>query len=72
VRAVPRLCGSYPDIFLTTEEKHGKTLVRLAIQKHTMRIHTFPGDQILVVKFEDDLQQSVYQSHRKNQQDATM
>jgi hypothetical protein len=31
VRAVPRLCGFYPGFCLTTEEKHGKTSVRLAI-----------------------------------------
>jgi hypothetical protein len=28
--AVPRLCELYPGIYLTTEEKHGKTSVRLA------------------------------------------
>jgi len=28
---VPRLCGFYPGFCLTTEEKHGKTSVRLAI-----------------------------------------
>jgi len=36
---VPRLCGFYPGICLTTEEKHGKTSVRVAIYKHTIRIH---------------------------------
>jgi hypothetical protein len=30
VRAVPRLCGLYPGICLTTEEKHGGTSVRVA------------------------------------------
>ena len=30
VRAVPRLCGFYPGICLTTEENNGKTLVSLA------------------------------------------
>jgi hypothetical protein len=30
VRAVPRLCGLYPGICLTTEKKHGKTSVRVA------------------------------------------
>ena len=30
VRAVPRLCGLYPGICLTTEEKHGKTSVSVA------------------------------------------
>jgi hypothetical protein len=29
VRAVPRLCELYPGICLTTEEKHGKTSVRV-------------------------------------------
>jgi phage protein D len=29
-RAVPRLCKLYPDLCLTTEEKHGKTSVRVA------------------------------------------
>jgi hypothetical protein len=28
VRAVPHLCGFYPGICLTTEEKHGKTPVK--------------------------------------------
>jgi hypothetical protein len=32
VRAVPRLCELYPGICLTTEEKHGKTSVRVAEQ----------------------------------------
>jgi len=40
VRAVPRLCGFYPGICLTTEENHGKTSVRVVIHKHTMRIHS--------------------------------
>jgi hypothetical protein len=30
VRAVPRLCELYHGICLTTEEKHGKTSVRVA------------------------------------------
>jgi len=30
VRAVLRLCGLYPGIYLTTEEKHGKPSVRVA------------------------------------------
>jgi hypothetical protein len=29
VRAVPRFCYLYPSICLITEEKHGKTSVRL-------------------------------------------
>jgi hypothetical protein len=29
VRAVPRLCEVYPGICVTTEEKHGKTSVRV-------------------------------------------
>jgi hypothetical protein len=29
MRAVPRLCELYPGICLTTEEKHGKTSVRV-------------------------------------------
>jgi len=40
VRAVPRLCKFYPGICLTIEEKHGKTSVRVAIHKHTLRIHS--------------------------------
>jgi len=39
VRAVPRLCGVYPGICLTAEEKAQKTSVRVAIHKHTIRIH---------------------------------
>jgi len=31
VRAVPRLCGFYPGICLITDEKHGKTSVRVYI-----------------------------------------
>jgi hypothetical protein len=31
VRAVPRLCGFYPGICIKTEEKHGKTSVRVVI-----------------------------------------
>ena len=31
VLTVPRLCGFYPGICLTTEENHGKTSVRVAI-----------------------------------------
>ena len=30
MRAVPLLCEFYPAISLTTEEKHGKSLVRVA------------------------------------------
>ena len=30
VLAMPHLCKLYPDICLTTEEKHGKTSVRVA------------------------------------------
>jgi len=37
VRAVPRLCGFFPGICLTTEEKQGKTSVRVAIHKHKTR-----------------------------------
>jgi hypothetical protein len=37
VRTVPRLCGFYPVICLTTEEKHGKSSFSVAIHKHTMR-----------------------------------
>jgi len=33
MRAVPRLCGFYPGIYLTTEER---TSVRVVIHKHTM------------------------------------
>jgi len=40
MRAVPRLCGFYPGISLTTEEKARKTSVRVAIHKHTTRIHS--------------------------------
>jgi hypothetical protein len=42
VRAVPHLCGCYPGISLTTEEKARKnTSVRVAegIHKHTMNIY---------------------------------
>ena len=48
VRAVPRLCGFYPDICLTTEEEARKTLSQgsrrvpagtMKIHKHTIRIH---------------------------------
>ena len=47
VRAVPRLCGLYPGICLTTEEKAGKNLsqasrrvpaVTMKVHKHTIRI----------------------------------
>jgi len=38
MRTVPRYCGFYPGICLTTEEKHGKTSVRVAIPKHTIYI----------------------------------
>jgi outer membrane lipoprotein-sorting protein len=38
---VPRLCGFYRGICLTTEEKAGeKTSVRVVIRKHTMRIRS--------------------------------
>jgi len=41
VRAVLRLCGFYPGICLTTEEKaRKKTSVRVAIRKNTIRIHS--------------------------------
>ena len=48
VPAVPRLCGFYPGICLTTEEKARKTLSEgsrrlptgtMKIHKHTIRIH---------------------------------
>jgi hypothetical protein len=48
VRAVPRLCGFYPGICLTTEEKARKNLSQssrrvpagtMKIHKHTIRIH---------------------------------
>ena len=48
VRAVPHLCGFYPGICLTTEEKAQKTLSQggrrvpagmMRIHKHTIRIH---------------------------------
>jgi hypothetical protein len=39
MRAVPRLCGFYPGICLTTEKKARKNL-RVAIHKHTIRIHS--------------------------------
>jgi len=35
VRAVPRLGELYPGICLITEEKHGKTSVRVAASKNT-------------------------------------
>jgi hypothetical protein len=38
VRAVLRLCGVYPGICPTTEEKHGETSVRVVIHKHRVRI----------------------------------
>jgi hypothetical protein len=46
VRAVPHLCGSYPGISFTTEEKAGKNLIQgirrvpsgtMKIHKHTIR-----------------------------------
>jgi len=40
VRVVPRLCGFYPGICPTTEEKDGKTSVKAVIHIHTMRIHS--------------------------------
>jgi hypothetical protein len=49
VRAVPCLCGLYPGIFLTTEEKARKNLSQgsrrvpvgtMKIHKHTIRVHT--------------------------------
>ena len=40
VRAVPRLCGFYTGICLTTEKKQGKTSVRVVRHKHTMRTHS--------------------------------
>jgi hypothetical protein len=36
VRAVPSLCGHHPGICLTTEEKHGKTSVR--VRKTSVRL----------------------------------
>jgi len=48
VRAVPRLCGLYPGIYLTTEEKARKNLSQgsgrmpagtMKIHKHTISIH---------------------------------
>jgi hypothetical protein len=42
VRVVPRLCGFYPGICLTTEEKNGKPSVRVVKHKHTVRIHVIP------------------------------
>jgi hypothetical protein len=36
MRAVPRLCELYPGICLTTEEKHGKTSVRVA-EEHPLK-----------------------------------
>ena len=48
MRAVPRLCGLYPGICLTTEEKARKNLSQgsrrvpagtMKIYKHTIRIH---------------------------------
>jgi hypothetical protein len=45
---VPRRCGLYPGIYLTTEEKAGKNLSQgsrrvpagtMKIHKHTIRIH---------------------------------
>jgi len=33
---VPRLSGFNPGICLTTDEKHGKTLVRVVIHKHNI------------------------------------
>jgi hypothetical protein len=43
VRAVPRLCGFYPGVCLTTEEKARKNLsVRVVIHKHTAS-----GDKII-------------------------
>jgi len=42
VRVVPRLCGFYPDICLTTEEKHEKTPVKVVIHKHSdVVLHDF-------------------------------
>jgi len=44
VRAVPRLCGFYPGICLTTEEKaYGKTSVRVVIHEHKWE-YNFPAD----------------------------
>jgi hypothetical protein len=37
VRAVPRLCELYPGICLTTDEKIGKTSVRVAEECHLAR-----------------------------------
>jgi hypothetical protein len=37
---MPRLCAFYPGTCLTTEEKQGETSVRVAIHKHTIRIHS--------------------------------
>jgi len=39
VQAVPRLCGFYPGIFITTEGKHGNPSVKVAIHKHKIKIH---------------------------------
>ena len=41
MRAVPRLCGFYPGICLITEEKDGKTSVRVVRHKHTMYLYVF-------------------------------
>jgi hypothetical protein len=40
MRVVPRFCVHLPGICLTIEEKHGKTSVRVATHKHTIRIHS--------------------------------
>jgi uncharacterized protein YcfJ len=48
VRAVLRLCGFYPDICLTTEEKHGKPSVRVALHKHTIIIHSHNNNNTLL------------------------
>jgi len=46
---VPRLCEFYPGICLTTEEKaRKKTSVRVAIHKHTIRIHSHNNTKIVI------------------------
>jgi hypothetical protein len=48
VRAVPCLCGFYPGICFTTEKKHGKPSVSVAMHRHTIRIHRHYNKNTLI------------------------
>jgi hypothetical protein len=64
VRAVPRLCELYPGICLTTEEKHGKTSVRV--------VEECPDISVAVVQYTFTHKQYTEQhNERQNTQNGT-